>query len=169
MARYLSILLGVTAALIGGMAAFNVAIDPFDIYRLVEIPYVNAIKTERNSDSSSRIAVSFDILREDYATVFLGNSRVMWTVGGHLDGVPGPILNGGMPEITAFELAAALRLVSARNTARCVFVGLEPEMFSTLGSGKGTYWLSALPDASPSMSRLRLAPQDCGLHGMTVV
>jgi len=155
MARYLKTLLGFFGGLMLLTVLFNVIIDPFDIYRVVELPGI--VKTERNNDSSSRVSVSFEILRGDYDAVFIGNSRVQQTITDGMLGDGQTVLNAGMPALNAYELARAIRLVPANGRVRCVFVGLESEMFSTLGSGKGTYWISALPDAAPTWARLRVS------------
>ncbi len=156
MARYLSILLGIPGVLLTLMAAINTIIDPFDIYRVVTVDGFNAQKTELPAEGA-RVSVSFDVLRGAYPVAFFGNSRVQSTIPSEIAGLPAPVLNAGMANVTGLELAKAVRLVPLNGGVRCVFIGLEYEEFATLGRVRGAYWLSAFPDGSSSLAKLRTA------------
>ncbi|MBI1212641.1 MAG: hypothetical protein GC190_14345 [Alphaproteobacteria bacterium] len=156
MTRYLRLLLGIPLALTFAMAAINVLVDPFDIYRIAAIKGFNEPKPERGSDGA-RVAIGFDLVRGKYAVLFLGTSRVQNGIPDQIDGLPSPIENAGMPSADVIEIARATALASRHKSLRCVFIGLDYEMADSSAKTKGTYWLSPLSGASPAMSRLRTA------------
>ena len=156
MPKYLRLLLGIPLALTLVMAAINVIVDPFDIYRVATIPRVNELKPQRIADGA-RVAIGFDLLRGGYPVLFLGTSRVQVTIPREIDGLPAPIENAAMPSADAVEIARAVSLAQQHQGLRCVFIGLDYEIADSSAKTKGTYWLSPLSGASAAMSRVRTA------------
>lgn len=72
--RYLRVLLGIVLA--GGLAvtAFNLVIDPYGVWRLVDIPGINTAKSERREQNY--LFKAADLMRERPQVLLMGSSRV---------------------------------------------------------------------------------------------
>lgn len=153
MKRFALLLLGFTALFIGGFAAFNLIVDPFDVARLVSIPGFNANKTRALSDGG-RVAIADNLIRGGYRTVLLGNSRVLRGFPGRMPW-PGGVYNAGMNSGSAFELGRAAILAGRSPNTQCAVIALELEDFNSIAKVKGSYWISALSDGSRGRALLR--------------
>lgn len=73
MKRYLGLWLGLTAVLMALTAAFNVVVDPYGIFRLVDRAGWNAVKP--TATTRGGMAKAWGVLREHPHALILGNSR----------------------------------------------------------------------------------------------
>ncbi|MBK1671109.1 hypothetical protein CKO28_24190 [Rhodovibrio sodomensis] len=71
--RYNTILLACVAALLTTIATFNVIVDPYGVWRLVDVPGFNAAKTERRDYNYLFKAV--DLVRREAPVMLYGSSR----------------------------------------------------------------------------------------------
>lgn len=147
MRRYLFAFLAIPVIGIFAIAACNVVIDPFDIYRFVTIAHLNQAKPVRDSNGA-RIAISHEIMRGGYRALFIGNSRVQRGFPQTAPEIEGGALNAGMAGATALEAARAAALGRRVAGVDCMFVSLDFASFNTVGNKSGGYNESALPDGS---------------------
>lgn len=73
MKRYLTLWLALTCALLLATVAFNVIVDPYGIFRLVDAPGFNAVKPKAGVHGS--MAKAYQVLRVQPRGLILGNSR----------------------------------------------------------------------------------------------
>ncbi len=73
MPRYLSTWLALTGLLLLLVAAFNLAVDPYGLFRLIDQPGFNSVKPQ--AGSHGRMAKAYQVLRVQPRGLLLGNSR----------------------------------------------------------------------------------------------
>lgn len=73
MKRYLTLWIALTGALLLGTATFNVVMDPYGIFRLVDAPGINAVKPKAGVHGA--MAKAYQVLRVQPRGLILGNSR----------------------------------------------------------------------------------------------
>ena len=155
--RYLVVLLTTLMVSVLLVAAINITIDPFDVFRIADIPGINLQKAKRNADGA-RIATGFDILRGGHRTLFLGSSR---TGSGMPDQdmteLAGNELLAGLAGAQIYEIVRALKLALHNSKLECVYLGLDFNGFSAAEKIKGAYWISPLSGDPIWLTRLKIA------------
>lgn len=73
MKRYLVLWLATTVALMLAVALLNVVVDPYGLYRWIDVPGFNAVKPKAGPHGA--IVKTYQVLRAQPRTLILGNSR----------------------------------------------------------------------------------------------
>jgi hypothetical protein len=119
-----------------GIAALNLIVDPFGIYRLVDVRGFNNYKPERNSHV--RLFKAYAIRRVRPSAIVLGTSRCDVGISTtHPGWDPGatPRYNLGLDGATTHEMYAYLCHAQAIHPLRQVVLGLDAWQLTTLPSG----------------------------------
>jgi hypothetical protein len=124
--RYGLIILATTLILLGAVAIFNFMVDPFAMYRLVEIQGFNANKP--TVFKRLKLLKAFEVRRVKPQTIILGTSRshvglrCSHEVWAHLEG---PCYNLAFDGATTKEMYAYLLHAQAIRPLRHVLLGLD--------------------------------------------
>lgn len=156
MRRYALTLLTALAALIGGFAAFNSFVDPYDITGAPDLTGINERRSRIHADGG-RVHAADLMARGAAQSVLLGSSRTVDGFPRNPEDWPGGIANAGMRGTNAFELSQAMLLAARDPDLRCIVVGLDLDEFGTHSKAKSTYWLSALADGRRNWAFARVA------------
>ncbi|MDB5446877.1 MAG: hypothetical protein JWQ97_2194 [Phenylobacterium sp.] len=128
--RYALGLIGAVLALVGLVALFNLLVDPFGVWRLVEIPGVNAEKTR---SAVGRFAKAHAVRTFQPRAVILGTSRTRIgldpTHPGWADGA-GPAYNLAFGGATMGEVRDYFELATREAPVKVAVVGLDFWMFN---------------------------------------
>lgn len=154
MRSYVKTFLLTTCLTITFVAATNVIIDPFDVFRAVKIEGLT--KTRRDADGA-RIATGFDIVRGEYRTLMLGSSRMQRMIKQPIAELPGEELNAGLAGANVYEIVRAGRLAFDNPKLECVYVALDFGSFSSVADIKGSYHTSPLAGGPIWLARIKVA------------
>jgi hypothetical protein len=107
------------------IAAFNILVDPYGIFRVVSIAGFNQGKIQQ-AKFNSRGKKSLDLFYNDYDLVLLGSSRVEFTFQRGSPAFTGKrVYNCGMRMANMSEIIPAMDFIRKHGSARRVFIGLD--------------------------------------------
>ena len=96
--RYLSIWFAATAMLVCAVAAINLVVDPYGLFRLVDRPGFNSIKP--TAAGHGAMSKAYQLLRVQPKALILGNSRAEVGLDPNHPGWPTearPVYNDALP------------------------------------------------------------------------
>ncbi|WP_036476584.1 hypothetical protein [Myxosarcina sp. GI1] len=126
---YLKVYFGILISGLLTVASFNLIVDPYNIYRLVEVPGLDR-KDPSIVKSAMRRIKSIDITERNYDTLILGSSRVIQGIDPE-----SPIFsdfsayNAGLPRAYIYEIYHIFKYAQKNLDLKAVVLGLDFEVF----------------------------------------
>ena len=124
--RYVIAVLATALALVAAVAGVNGVVDPFAMYRGIELRHFNAYKPE--IQQRVRLYKAFELRRVRPRTIMLGTSRThvgLSCTNEALQRLEGPCYNAAFDGATTREMLAYLRHAQAIRPLRHVVLGLD--------------------------------------------
>lgn len=122
---YFSLLLVVFLTL----ASLNYVVDPYNIFRAVEIPGFNREKPDMDVRGLSRVK-AIDLATGDYDTLILGTSRVFWGINPE-NPVFGSekVYNAGILSTSSYQIHKVFEFARQHQRLKTVVLGLDINAF----------------------------------------
>lgn len=124
--RYLTFVASLFALLVGALLLFNLVVDPYDIYRLINLEDYGVIKNGKYD--KARLAKAHAIASAAPTVIALGTSRTEWGVRMNhpvFADRGGPSYNLGIPGGSVYELQRYLEFAQAQAPLDTVVFGLD--------------------------------------------
>ena len=126
---YLKTYFIIVAVLLLAIASFNFVVDPYNIFRRIEIKGFNQEKPYLDERGLSRVK-ALDLVEGDYDTVILGTSRVFWgldpenTVFGSRN-----VYNAGLKSVSSYQIYKVFDYALRNLPLKTVVLGLDINAF----------------------------------------
>jgi hypothetical protein len=128
----------VVVALLGGIGAFNLIIDPYGLYGIARLKGLNDRKPEIKKHIRMHKAAA--VMKVEPQSIAVGNSRVEYGIDpNHPAWKFKPAYNLGLVSANAYEMLRYLQHAQAAQPLKQVLVGLDIDSFNALQSNEADF------------------------------